>query len=196
MPKGQLGIAICSVDGCDRRCVGWGYCGLHYQRQIKNGTHKPSHRSQARAETIGKDGMRKCWKCGNRKPFTAEFFPRDCRKGEAGLKGTCRDCAKSAVKNATVRRSYGITLDELSELIEKQGCRCAICGEKFATEWHAMGKGSVGKSRRAHVDHDHKSGIVRGVLCHHCNVGIGHFCDSTERLKSAIAYLEAKSANA
>jgi hypothetical protein len=41
-----------------------------------------------------------------------------------------------------------------------------------------------------HVDHDHKTGLIRGLLCTQCNPGIGYFQDSIERLQLAIKYLE------
>ena len=43
-----------------------------------------------------------------------------------------------------------------------------------------------------YIDHDHKTGHVRGLLCYYCNTGIGNFDDSISRLESAITYLEGK----
>lgn len=71
-------------------------------------------------------------------------------------------------------RTYGISLEQYEAMCaERENC-CDICGETQET---------------LHVDHCHKEGHVRGLLCMHCNMGIGHFRDSTERLASAIAYL-------
>jgi hypothetical protein len=63
----------------------------------------------------------------------------------------------------------------LGDLIEAQGGCCAICNDELTAPC---------------VDHDHDTRAVRGILCHHCNVGIGHFRDDVVRLASAIAYLE------
>lgn len=60
-------------------------------------------------------------------------------------------------------------------LLEIQGYECSIC--------HT----SVGES--AALDHSHKDGRVRGVLCHSCNVGLGYFKDNPESLRTAIEYL-------
>jgi hypothetical protein len=63
-----------------------------------------------------------------------------------------------------------------SALIEAQHGLCAICGDAL----------DLGK--RTHMDH--KENRVRGVLCHLCNVGLGHFRDSIPNLQAAILYLE------
>jgi hypothetical protein len=71
-------------------------------------------------------------------------------------------------------RRYGITGAQADEMIHDQGGRCAICRERPAE----------------HVDHDHVSGAVRGMLCFNCNGGLGQFRDRTELLRAAAEYLE------
>lgn len=78
-----------------------------------------------------------------------------------------------------LRRLYGMTLEEFEAMLAAQGGRCAICS---ATE-------AGGKSGRWHVDHDHLTGSVRGILCHSCNVSIGHFKDDPMLLLAAAEYL-------
>lgn len=84
---------------------------------------------------------------------------------------------QQAAKNREAR--YGLTVAQHDELLSKQHGLCAIC--KTATP---AGKGTW------HVDHCHASGNVRGLLCHHCNVGLGHFKDTPETLRQAAEYLE------
>lgn len=75
-------------------------------------------------------------------------------------------------------RNYGITLEQFNWLLAGQGSKCPICYT------------SVPSSGRAcHVDHDHKSGRVRGVLCGKCNVGLGQARDTADILRAAAAYL-------
>ena len=81
-------------------------------------------------------------------------------------------------KRRDVKKYFGISLEEYEEMIEEQGGSCAICGTNEP------------RGRGWHVDHDHGSGVIRGVLCHHCNLGIGHFKDDTNVIKNAISYLE------
>lgn len=75
-------------------------------------------------------------------------------------------------------RTYGLTKEGLSVMLSEQGDACKICGHKFGQA-----------DRDMHVDHDHATGKVRGLLCYHCNRGLGSFKDSVESLSNAIAYL-------
>jgi hypothetical protein len=71
---------------------------------------------------------------------------------------------------------YGLTVAQLDALTIAQLGRCAICG----VELHAM-----------QIDHNHETGVVRGLLCVTCNTGLGKLGDSVERLEAALAYLRA-----
>ena len=80
---------------------------------------------------------------------------------------------------ADLKRHYGMTVAGYADLLRLQDERCAICGT------HASAF-----RRQLHVDHDHETGQIRGLLCTHCNPGLGYFKDSQERLQKAIAYLD------
>ena len=75
---------------------------------------------------------------------------------------------------------YGITKADYEGMREAQGDRCAICG--------VDSPGS--RSKVWSVDHCHVTNVVRGLLCHRCNMGLGYFKDDPVRLRSAITYLE------
>lgn len=78
-------------------------------------------------------------------------------------------------------RHYGVTRAQYDALLEEQGGVCAICGGQPATR---------GESKRPfRVDHCHETGVVRGLLCAPCNVGLSRFGDSPEVLLAAAAYL-------
>ena len=82
-------------------------------------------------------------------------------------------------QDAIIRRQYGISMEEFDELLEFQGGGCAICSKPIDE-----------LRRRMNIDHDHKNGKVRGILCSGCNTGLGHLGDNVEGLKKALYYLE------
>jgi hypothetical protein len=90
---------------------------------------------------------------------------------------------KVKAKNKRWHRStrYGITDAEYQVFMKQQRHRCAVCRVKFNADVAA---------ERAHTDHCHKTGKVRGILCHRCNVGLGHFGDNVKRMLAAVAYLQ------
>lgn len=78
-----------------------------------------------------------------------------------------------------VLRRYGLTPGDFALLVEKQRGCCAICEAALPT-----------RTSHQHVDHCHATGRVRGVLCNHCNLMIGHAKENLRTLARAIAYLE------
>jgi hypothetical protein len=71
---------------------------------------------------------------------------------------------------------YGLTPNAYAALAEKQDYACAICGDRGELV----------------VDHDHETDEVRGLLCHNCNVGLGHFKDNPQAMLAAASYLMRK----
>ena len=68
-------------------------------------------------------------------------------------------------------KAYGITAEQYRQLVSSGVC--GICGQR----------------RKLTVDHNHKTGVVRGALCHQCNMALGLFGDSAVVLKAAVSYL-------
>lgn len=77
--------------------------------------------------------------------------------------------------------NYGVTPEQFEKLLSLQNRACAICHVEF--------------TQTPDIDHDHKTGIVRGLLCTNCNNGLGRFKDNVEALESAIKYLTKGLAN-
>lgn len=77
---------------------------------------------------------------------------------------------------------YGITQEQYDAMHAAQGGVCAICGKPP--------KGGRTSSKNLHVDHDHATGKIRGLLCNDCNPGLGKFMDDPNLLRLAAAYLE------
>ena len=77
-----------------------------------------------------------------------------------------------------LKRYYNITLDQYNVLFNKQNGCCAICG---------IHQNNL--KRKLHVDHNHESGEIRGLLCINCNLALGHVNDNINTLSKMISYL-------
>lgn len=86
---------------------------------------------------------------------------------------------KNKVKQYNFKYWYGISLDYYNELLKQQNYSCLICGRKHNEN-----------NKKLHIDHNHKTNHVRGLLCFKCNIALGHFNDDIKLLKSAISYME------
>lgn len=145
-------------------------------------------------------GMKICCKCRLTKD-KSKFY-----RGSAntdGLNSACKSCSKSSAKknrqdnllrykeqdrirNITPKHrgerllcNYGITLEKYDALLAEQGGVCAICKKEESSK----------KKKNLTVDHDHSTGVVRGLLCHQCNSGLGMFRDSSSLTQAATEYL-------
>lgn len=83
------------------------------------------------------------------------------------------------IKEWGLQRKYGISLDTYNRMFLSQGGRCAICRTDVPAKKYGW-----------HVDHDHSTEKVRGILCNKCNRGLGYLNDSLDILKAAIKYIE------
>lgn len=90
-----------------------------------------------------------------------------------------REVNKYRIKIKKRLDATGFTEELFQATLKRQGNACAICRCDL----------TVLPSRYVHADHCHTSRRPRGVLCHHCNVAIGHFKDSPDLLRAAINYL-------
>lgn len=75
-------------------------------------------------------------------------------------------------------QKYRLTPDDYNELLSRQDNKCAICN-KVPKE-----------NKRLHVDHDHNTGLVRGLLCFRCNFGLSYFAENYDNINRAAKYLE------
>jgi len=82
-------------------------------------------------------------------------------------------------------RTYGVNLQWYNEVLASQSERCAIC-----QEFERIIDAKTGQPKLLVVDHDHKTGQVRRLLCHRCNIALGQADDSPELLRKMAAYLE------
>lgn len=117
----------------------------------------------------------------------------DSRHGTMGgyfnYRCRCDECRKAATdysresgngRKGALKANYGLTPEQWDEMFESQGGVCASCGEAPKPD----------AKRRFHVDHNHTTGAVRGILCHSCNVGLGHLKEDRQRILALVAYLD------
>jgi hypothetical protein len=116
-----------------------------------------------------------CRTCGESKPHS-EFSVHS----RGILRKDCNPCRNSR----EAARRYGVTVDEVLALSEAQGHRCAVC----KTHKDDLVHGTF-KHNPLVIDHDHRTGRVRGLLCPTCNIGLGQFKDDVNLLANAISYL-------
>lgn len=103
-----------------------------------------------------------------------------------GREYTKKNRSKLSVKYRKYRLmvEYGLTLEDYDAMLLRQRGRCALCGAKRSGR-------NDGAAGALHVDHCHATGVVRGLLCHNCNMMLGHAKDNIELLRKAMEYLQA-----
>ena len=116
-------------------------------------------------------GVKKCRRCKIDKSISE--FHKDHRTKD-GLKCYCKDCHWDRCRI----RNLGITKKDYNKSFLIQEGKCAICGVH-----------QKDLKRKLFVDHNHKTGKVRDLLCSKCNFGLGHFNDDPWLLEKAIKYL-------
>ena len=140
----------------------------------------------------------KCARCGV--PRTHENFNRNKQRKD-GLSGYCRDCRKKdyhdnkskwfpedKMEERSIYRlnrvywtKYRLRYNDVLNMLKEQNNQCAIC---YNTIGFRLKRSGIS------VDHDHKTGKARGLLCFNCNSGLGQFKDNIKVLEKAIEYLK------
>lgn len=115
------------------------------------------------------------------------------KKSRDKLRYSCKSCEKLITKSwkksnpdkvkllnrkYKLKGTYGLTLEQYTQLLDEQYGLCAICKEPPSG------------ANFLHVDHCHKTNKIRGLLCTRCNPGIGYFEDNIAKLEAAIKYLK------
>lgn len=152
--------------------------------------------------------VKMCHVCNLKKPET-EFVRRRNSRGEFYYTTKCKECNSAIAKKwrsenpervkelhktwaennrerfneinhaRYIKKAYGMTVKERDALLASQNSACAICQTPLE-----------GRGHLTHTDHDHNTGLIRGILCTNCNRGLGHFQDSASLLRKAAEYLE------
>jgi len=103
-----------------------------------------------------------------------KYYMRQYRINKKKIKGH-----KTNWHDFDLKRRYGITANDYKTIFDRQSGNCAICGEHQSEI-----------KKRLHVDHDHNTGAIRGLLCYNCNLMVGNSHDNPDLLRKGAEYLE------
>jgi hypothetical protein len=183
-----IGPHACSEPTCLNGVHARGLCASHYGVAYRRGElpqdwpSRPATQGESRHALSDVDAERlagTCSLCGpvevvakRRQSGASEYR---CRVAIRANRAKRRERHKleGRPKNLSM---YGITWPEYQNLLRRQGDACAICRMKF--------------SRQPCVDHDHMTGVVRGLLCRRCNSAISWLDDSPRKTMAAYRYLK------
>ena len=168
----------CVIDGCEKEHMALGLCTMHWQRRKAHGD------AAAPPQRVREKREHEKWCAGHDREghwVLKTAFSKNRRTND-GLAYKCKEC----IALEKLSHNYNMTGDDYHRMVEKQSDSCAICGT-----------GTPGGQGLWHVDHDHAccddrrscGACVRGLLCHRCNLGLGHFGDDPDRLLAAAAYV-------
>lgn len=161
-------MKVCVIDGCEKKVLARGWCSPHYQRWNRWGDPEaPCRPGGRRVETVHGTAT-----AHNNHGCRCEL----CREWHRTYAREWARANTDKRRLTQLKNRYGLSGSDFDAMREAQGGLCSIC------------QGDPGP-KGLYVDHDHKSGAVRGLLCHHCNAGLGHYGDDPDRLMAAAAYL-------
>lgn len=131
-----------------------------------------SKRGKYKVKELYPDGTKECSSCKH------TLILKEFNKATGGYRSAkCKGCVKEQNRAIRYKRDYGITIADYEQIYRDQGGVCKICSKVPTVE-------------RLHVDHDHDTGAVRGLLCRQCNAALGMLGDSVEIIQNAINYLK------
>ena len=179
-------MKFCNAKDCERQVNAKGYCDKHYRRVKKTGTAEKSNFIQKECYSP------ECKRDAKSKGLCDMHYRRLKATGKIDLfvkiKPKCKiqDCERPYIAKEFCQIHYEMSrqnmiIDQKAILmIDSHSGLCDIC----KTSIPGFGRKNLS------VDHNHKTGVVRGMLCQKCNIGLGNFNDSPEILKKAIMYLK------
>ena len=135
---------------------------------------------------------RVCRKCNEER--TIDFYGKYRNRGKEFRRKLCNPCrsqerskqyyasselkerAYQSSRKSLLKNRYGITEIKYEEMLKSQHGRCGICKKE--------------SSKKLNIDHNHKTNVVRGLLCWDCNIALGKFKDNLNIIKNAVKYME------
>lgn len=182
----------CSQEVCTNPSYARGWCNTHYERarlpdgsigdttfdlevrcllcESVTGTYKRF--CKPCRDTVPREERNKKYKAWHRNQ-NLDFYVERSRKRNKAV-------TPEESRFYNLKYNYGLSFEDFKQLQESQSNCCAICE---IPEENTL-------TKRLHIDHDHETGMVRGLLCMSCNTRLGHLRDSIENLRKALSYLE------
>lgn len=164
-PYSEFGIHEAQKDGLRGRCK---ECEHVFDKAWRDKNPEKVKNKQTRQNGIRRERRQ------NDPVYRKEVLAQE-RLRHSLLTPEQRERKKRTDKAGGIRQKYGLSFAQYRGLIESQGGKCAICGRFL---------------KRPHVDHDHKTGKIRGILCCRCNVSLAGLGDSISGLEQALEYLK------
>lgn len=183
----------CTLDFCDEPIRAKGLCAFHYHRRARGAALVP--RNWRDTVVLNRDRWCTYEECVRpvyarglcKMHYQQETYvpaePRDpARFGVCTVDGCDRFrasetgrtyCVKHRHWDSHLKHTYGLSIEKWDALLAEQGGGCAICH----------------RTDKLHVDHDHDTREVRGILCGGCNRALGCMDDDPERMLAAARYL-------
>ena len=157
----------CSMPQCDRQATSRGLCSSCYGKEYRAGRLTKQMRAghHSLSDVDLDEATAVCAICG---PTRIRV-----RTGRRGHECITQAAKRGGTPSRHRRSRYKLDPDAYQSLLDGQGEVCAICYQR----------------EKLYVDHDHKTGAVRGLLCNRCNITLGFALDEPARLMSAAAYL-------
>ena len=186
----------CAIDDCSERAVLRGFCRNHYRLQYKAGLlpdQAPCQVKDCNGKAYARGACYTHYQAGARPSPPKKTKPmsdwhRITQADSETMLGDCSVCGPmvplwlnglgvGCKKAARTRRQYAqyqLTEEADQALIARANGRCELCGCEA----------------KLNTDHNHETGMVRGLLCHNCNVGLGLFKDNVDVLLSAVRWIQ------
>lgn len=197
-------MKICNINDCNNKHSAKGLCQKHYDQTPRkkeyikkyNNSPRGRERGQTYDNSLKGKKYRKAYKklpkVKERDKIRRNLPENKIRQQEYQKSPKVREYdrkrsklpeRRSYAKNTSLLKLYNITIDDYNQMLKNQDNKCAICGNNETATIRGI-------LRKLAVDHDHKTGLVRSLLCSRCNSVLGYTRDDIDTLTKCIQYLQ------
>lgn len=170
-PAKLFGVQYATKDGLSTEC----------KQCVSDRSQRSGRRERREALFVSGElrlpSEKACYRCNRTKSadcFNVVYTTKD------GLSNWCKQCTSEWTTKSNKRRKYGMDDKAIIAMLGSQGDQCPICLRRIV-----FGE----RKNNFHIDHDHETGAIRGILCETCNPGLGKLNDDPARLAMGVAYL-------